>query len=84
MIWTWFVKSFYKTRDKVEWLVVPLIVILASVVGLLSAVFVGLAMSTLFFVQVLWDRLQLLYIIVVVVLLVRIPSFSIAHRSSSW
>jgi CRP-like cAMP-binding protein len=37
-------------QEKAEWLVVPLIVILAFVLGLLQSVFVGLAMSTLIFV----------------------------------
>jgi SulP family sulfate permease len=46
----WFVKSFQKTRSKVEWLVNPFIVIAAFSVGLLSAVFLGLALSTFFFV----------------------------------
>jgi MFS superfamily sulfate permease-like transporter len=43
---TWFVKSYFKTREKMEWLVVPLIVLLAFVVGLLGSVFLGIAMST--------------------------------------
>lgn len=46
----WFVKSFQKTRSKVEWLVNPFIVVAAFSVGLLSAVFLGLALSTFFFV----------------------------------
>jgi hypothetical protein len=50
MISTWFIKSYFKTKEKMEWLVVPLIVVLAFVVGLLGAVFLGLAMSTFLFV----------------------------------
>jgi hypothetical protein len=50
MISTWFIKSYFKTKEKMEWLVVPLIVVLAFVVGLLGAVFVGIAMSTFLFV----------------------------------
>lgn len=47
---TWFFKSYQKTLDKLEWLVVPVIIISAFVVGLLSAVFIGIAASTLLFV----------------------------------
>lgn len=46
----WFIKSFQKTRSKVEWLVNPFIVATAFCVGLLSAVFLGIALSTFFFV----------------------------------
>jgi MFS superfamily sulfate permease-like transporter len=46
----WFLKSFRKTQNKVEWLVNPFIVLTASFVGLLSAVFLGIALSTFFFV----------------------------------
>lgn len=37
-------------QEKVEWLVVPIIVVFAFVVGLLNAVFLGIAMSTFIFV----------------------------------
>lgn len=37
-------------QEKTEWLVVPIIVVFAFVVGLLNAVFVGVAMSTFIFV----------------------------------
>lgn len=47
---TWFIKSYVKTKEKGEWLVVPLIVIFSFTVGLLSAVFLGIALSTFFFV----------------------------------
>jgi MFS superfamily sulfate permease-like transporter len=50
MISNWFIKSYFKTEEKMEWLVVPLIVVLAFVVGLLQAVFLGIAMSTFLFV----------------------------------
>jgi len=50
MINSWVIKSYFKTKEKMEWLVVPLIVTLAFVVGLLSAVFLGIAMSTFLFV----------------------------------
>lgn len=46
----WFVKSFQKTKSKVEWLVNPFIVATAFAVGLLSSVFLGIAVSTFFFV----------------------------------
>ena len=47
---TWFFKSYQKTLDKLEWLVVPVIIIAAFVVGLLNAVFIGIAASTVLFV----------------------------------
>lgn len=50
MIHTWLIKSYFKTKQKMEWLVVPLIVILAFALGLLQAVFLGLAISTFLFV----------------------------------
>jgi MFS superfamily sulfate permease-like transporter len=50
MIDTWFIKSFQKTKEKSEWMVVPIIVVSAFSVGLLSAVFLGIAMSTFLFV----------------------------------
>lgn len=46
----WFIKSYQKTKNKVEWLVNPFIVATAFGVGLLSSVFLGIAMSTFFFV----------------------------------
>ena len=50
MIATWFIKSYFKTKEKMEWIVVPLIIIFANMFGLLQAVFLGLAMSTFLFV----------------------------------
>jgi hypothetical protein len=50
MIYNWFYKSYFKTKDKLEWLVVPLIVIAAFALDLLSAVFLGIAISTFIFV----------------------------------
>lgn len=50
MVVTWFVDSYYKTMEKMEWLVVPVIVVSAFVVGLLNSVFVGIAISTFIFV----------------------------------
>jgi MFS superfamily sulfate permease-like transporter len=50
MMITWFLKSYQKTSEKMEWLVVPVIIIFAFVVGLLNAVFLGIAASTFFFV----------------------------------
>ena len=50
MIYNWFVKSYFKTKEKMEWLVVPLIVVLAFLVSLLQAVFLGMAMSTFLFI----------------------------------
>ena len=50
IILTWFIKSFFKTKEKMEWLVVPLIVVFAFGIGLLQAVFFGIAISTFLFV----------------------------------
>lgn len=50
MIDNWFFKSFFKTKEKLEWVVVPLIVVFSFVVGLLQAVFVGIAAATFLFV----------------------------------
>ncbi|KAG7357640.1 cyclic nucleotide-binding protein [Nitzschia inconspicua] len=50
MINTWFYKSYFKTKDKSEWMVVPAIVVCAFVLDLLSAVFLGIGFSTLIFV----------------------------------
>eukprot|EP00548_Thalassiothrix_antarctica_P002690 CAMPEP_0194131942 /NCGR_PEP_ID=MMETSP0152-20130528/2550_1 /TAXON_ID=1049557 /ORGANISM="Thalassiothrix antarctica, Strain L6-D1" /LENGTH=1098 /DNA_ID=CAMNT_0038826841 /DNA_START=116 /DNA_END=3412 /DNA_ORIENTATION=- len=50
MVITWGVKSYFKTKEKTEWLVVPLIVGFAFAVGLLQAVFLGIALSTFIFV----------------------------------
>jgi len=47
---TWLYESYFKTKEKAEWFVVPVIVILAFALDLLSAVFLGIAMSTFFFV----------------------------------
>ena len=50
IILTWFIKSYFKTKEKMEWLVVPLIVVFAFGIGLLQAVFFGIAISTFLFV----------------------------------
>lgn len=39
-----------RLQEKLEWLCVPFIVVFAFVVGLLNAVFLGIAMSTFIFV----------------------------------
>ena len=50
MIYTWFYMSYFKIKDKYEWMVVPAIVVCAFVFDLLSAVFLGIAFSTFIFV----------------------------------
>jgi uncharacterized membrane protein YfcA len=50
MISNWGIKSYSKTKEKIEWAVVPLIVVLAFLVGLLQAVFMGIGLSTFLFV----------------------------------
>ena len=50
MMYTWFYLSYFKSKDKSEWLVVPAIVFCAFAFDLLSAVFLGIAFSTFIFV----------------------------------
>lgn len=50
MIWSWFYRSYFRTKDKLEWMVVPSIVVVAFALDLLSAVFIGIAFSTFIFV----------------------------------
>ena len=50
MINTWCFKSYQKTKDKTEWLVVPVIVVFAFTFGMLQSVFLGIALSTFIFV----------------------------------
>jgi len=50
MISVWFIGSYNKTKNKWEWLVAPLIIVLSFTVGLLSAIVAGVAFSTLIFV----------------------------------
>lgn len=47
---TWLVISYFKTKAKLEWMVAPLIVVLAFTVGMLNAIFLGVAISTFIFV----------------------------------
>lgn len=44
------VSNYERVQEKLEWMVVPIIVVFAFVVGLLNAVFLGIAMSTFIFV----------------------------------
>ena len=50
MTHTWCYKSYLRTKEKVEWLVVPAIVVCAFALDLLTAVFLGIAFSTFIFV----------------------------------
>eukprot|EP00978_Attheya_sp_CCMP212_P022531 scaffold67303_cov47-Attheya_sp.AAC.1 len=50
IIITWFFKSFSKTKQKGEWMVVPIIVVAAFAVGMLMSVALGIACSTFIFV----------------------------------
>ncbi len=50
MIQDWFLKSYTKIKEKNEWMVVPLIVILSFTIGQLPSVFIGIAISTFIFV----------------------------------
>jgi hypothetical protein len=50
MIKTWLIGSFLKTKAKLEWMVAPLLVVCAFSVGMLPAIFLGVAASTFIFV----------------------------------
>lgn len=50
MLDVWFVQSFAKTKEKAEWAVVPLIIVLSFVLGMLQAFAAGVALSTFIFV----------------------------------
>uniref|UniRef100_A0A7S4MC96 Uncharacterized protein n=1 Tax=Odontella aurita TaxID=265563 RepID=A0A7S4MC96_9STRA len=50
LIDVWLVRSYAKTKNKVEWLVVPVIVIFSFVIGMLQSVALGIALSTFVFV----------------------------------
>ena len=47
---TWMIGSYLKTKTKSEWIVAPLLVALAFWMGLLNAIFCGIACSTFIFV----------------------------------
>ncbi|GAX27165.1 hypothetical protein FisN_13Lh286 [Fistulifera solaris] len=47
---TWLIGSFFKTNDKLEWAVAPLLVILSFSVGMLYAILMGIAASAFLFV----------------------------------
>ena len=46
---SWIVGSWFKTKDKLEWTVAPCLVVLAFAVGVLNAIFLGVAASTFIF-----------------------------------
>jgi len=50
MIEDWFFKSYSKIKEKGEWAVIPVIVVIAFVLGVLPSVFLGIAISTFIFV----------------------------------
>jgi len=50
MFFSWFVDSYKKTKSIYEWIVCPVIVLLSFVLGQLTAVAVGIALSTFIFV----------------------------------
>jgi MFS superfamily sulfate permease-like transporter len=47
---TWLIGSFFKTKDKMEWAVAPLLVVLSFGVGMLYAILMGIAASAFLFV----------------------------------
>ncbi len=49
MVRTWTYDSFWKTKAKVEWCVGPVLVVLSFSIGVLYAIFVGVAISTFIF-----------------------------------
>ena len=50
MIKTWLIGSYRKTKHKTEWAVAPILAALAFTVGVLYAIFIGVALSTFIFV----------------------------------
>lgn len=50
MLRTWLVESYFKTKAKAEWMVAPLLVAMAFIVGFLNAVFLGVALSSFLFI----------------------------------
>ena len=50
LVTTWLIQSYKKTKQKWEWMVTPLILVLTFIVGLLNAIFLGIALSTFIFV----------------------------------
>jgi len=46
---TWMVGSYFKTKAKLEWMVAPILVVAAFAVGMLKAIFLGIAVSTFIF-----------------------------------
>jgi hypothetical protein len=49
MVRTWMYDSFWKTKAKWEWCVGPMLVVLSFAIGVLYAIFVGVAISTFIF-----------------------------------
>ena len=47
---SWVIRSYQKTKEKYEWFVAPLIAVMAFLIGMLQSVFLGIALSTFFFV----------------------------------
>jgi hypothetical protein len=47
---TWIIGSFLKTKAKSEWMVGPILVVLSFTIGMLNAIFWGIACSTFIFV----------------------------------
>ena len=50
----WLIRSFFKIKDKMEWIVVPFIIFLSLVMGMLEAFAVGVALSTFIFASALY------------------------------
>lgn len=46
---TWTVDSFRKTKNKTEWMVGPILVVMSFTLGMLNAIFLGVAVSTFVF-----------------------------------
>lgn len=47
---TWLFDSYFKTKDKMEWLVGPFLVAVSFMIGLLNAIFLGIAVSAFLFI----------------------------------
>jgi len=54
LMYSWFYQSYKKTKNKLEWSVVPLIMIFSYVVGILESIALGVAAATFIFVPSLF------------------------------
>ena len=58
MVRTWTIDSFWKTKAKWEWCVGPVLVVLSFTMGVLNAIFVGVAISTFIFAASFYNAVR--------------------------